>query len=117
MKYIKDTDTLNKIQRLASGGDKRAKEFLYNFQDLEEEKINQYLEEVKSGNNVDSVLSFLIQDEVEAIDGYVKGLERINNCINLTEEKKKELNEKLEYIIKDEKEHIDILKELLNDRD
>lgn len=115
MKYIKDKRKYDKIVELAKNGDNKARDFLENFLDIDDNKANDYLNSINVDNYVDSELTFLIQDEIEAINGYTNVLEHLKS-VELSEEKRKEINEKLQYIIKDEQEHIDILKGLLGEK-
>ena len=78
--------------------------------EMEDDKVSEYLNSIESENSVNSVLNFLIQDEIEAIKGYTNA---IRNLKEIGVENK-ELYSKLDYIIKDEQEHIDILKSFLN---
>lgn len=57
-------------------------------------------------------LQFLYDDEVEAINGYQKVKEQLKG-MDLPQELKKEIFDKIEYIVKDEVEHCEILTDLI----
>ena len=110
MRFIKDKKIYDQICNLANKGDEKACYFLSNFLEMEDDKVSEYLNSIESENSVNSVLNFLIQDEIDAIKGYTNA---IRNLKEIGVENK-ELYSKLDYIIKDEQEHIDILKSFLN---
>lgn len=110
MRFIKDKKKYEKIYNLANKGDKDACYFLSNFLEMEEDKVNEYLNSIEENNSVNDILNFLIKDEIDAINGYTNA---IRNLKELGVENS-ELYSKLDYIIKDEQEHIDILKSFLN---
>ena len=62
-------------------------------------------------DSVDEVLFELVDDELEAIDGY-EAADEVVQHINMPEEKKTEILDTLDHIKKEEEEHIDELKEL-----
>lgn len=116
MRYINDFKKLDKIQKMAKNGDKKAKEFLFNFMDLTDEQVNDYLssivvndeEEIQEGFN--NILEDLIKDENEAIDGYDKAIKYLSNF-----NPNSSFIERLNHIKEEEIEHIKELKEMLKD--
>ena len=114
MKYISDLKKLNKIQEMAKNGDKKAKDFLFNFMEMSDEEINDYLSQIAvddEGNEKvwKSIIEDLIKDENEAIDGYDKAIKYL---VNSKLENSKVLDV-LEHIKEEELEHIKELKEIL----
>lgn len=128
MKYISDFKKFNKIQEMAKGGDEKAKEFLFNFMDMDDEEANQYLASIAldvpeiDQNNIDtgqedndwkSIIEDLIKDENEAIDGYDKAIKFLSNANFADDVVKTAYLKKLNHIKDEEIEHIQELKELL----
>lgn len=128
MKYISDFKKFNKIQEMAQSGDEKAKEFLFNFMDMDDEEANQYLASIAldvpeiDQNNIDtgqedndwkSIIEDLIKDENEAIDGYDKAIKFLSNANFADDVVKTAYLEKLNHIKDEEIEHIQELKELL----
>lgn len=128
MKYISDMKKLAKIQELAKDGDEQAKDFLFNFMDMDDEEANQYLASIAidvpeiDQENIDtnqedqdwkSVVEALIQDENEAIDGYDKAIKYLSNANFVDDVVKTAYLEKLNHIKAEEIEHIKELKEVL----
>lgn len=114
MKYINDLNKLKQIQKMAKNGDKKAKDFLFNFMEMDDEKANEYLSQIAindEGNEKDwkSIIEDLIKDENEAIDGYNKAIKYL---VNSRLENSKVLDV-LEHIKDEELEHIKELKEIL----
>ena len=128
MKYISDARKLAKIQEMANNGDEQAKDFLFNFMDMDDEEANQYLasialevpeidQENVNTNQEDqdwkSVIEDLIKDENEAIDGYDKAIKYLANANFVDDVVKTAYLEKLNHIKDEELEHIKELKEIL----
>lgn len=114
MKYINDLNKLKQIQKMAKNGDEKAKDFLFNFMEMDDEKANEYLSQIAindEGNEKDwkLIIEDLIKDENEAIDGYNKAIKYL---VNSKLENSKVLNV-LEHIKEEELEHIKELKEIL----
>ena len=128
MKYISDMKKLAKIQEMAKGGDEQAKDFLFNFMEMDDEEANQYLASIAievpeiDQENVDtnqedqdwkSIIEDLIKDENEAIDGYDKAIKYLSNANFADDVVKTAYLEKLNHIKDEEIEHIKELKEIL----
>lgn len=128
MKYISDMKKLAKIKELAKDGDEQAKDFLFNFMDMDDEEANQYLASIAidvpeiDQENIDtnkedqdwkSVVEALIQDENEAIDGYDKAIKYLSNANFVDDVVKTAYLDKLNHIKDEEIEHIKELKEVL----
>ena len=128
MKYISDARKLAKIQEMANNGDEQAKDFLFNFMDMDDEEANQYLasialevpeidQENVNTNQEDqdwkSVIEDLIKDDNEAIDGYDKAIKYLANANFVDDVVKTAYLEKLNHIKDEELEHIKELKEIL----
>lgn len=60
--------------------------------------------------NLGNALDFLIRDEVEAIEGYQNVLNKVKP--NMSESQYKSLEENLNHIISEEREHIKELQQL-----
>ena len=105
MKFIKDNRKFAKIKEMASNGDEKAKDFLFNFMEMSDEEANEYLSQIAIDDEGD-----LIADENEAIDGYDKAIKYLINS-NI-EDKDKKLDV-LEHIKDEELEHIKELKEII----
>ncbi len=101
MKFIQNSKKLNQIKRLAKNGDKEAKDFLFGFRDMEEEKANAYLD--RFNDIKDNPIVDLIKIEESAIEEYKKAIEEVEN------------KEPLEKIVKEKEVHILVLKEMLKD--
>ena len=126
MTFISDLNKFNKIKELASQGDEKAKDFLFNFMEMSDEEANAYLasisieekeqpaqEEMEEGKeDWKSIVKALIQDENEAIDGYDKAIKFVSNA-DLPQLIKNAYLEKLEHIKSEEIEHIEELKEIV----
>lgn len=125
MTFISDLNKFNKIKELASQGDEKAKDFLFNFMEMSDEEANAYLssiateeekpaqEETEEGKeDWKAIVKALIQDENEAIDGYDKAIKFISNA-DLPQLIKNAYLEKLEHIKNEEIEHIEELKEIV----
>lgn len=117
MKYINDLTKLKQIQEMAKNGDKKAKDFLFNFMEMDDKEANEYLSQIAindEGNEKDwkFIIEDLIADENEAIDGYDKAIKYLSN-VNFTDDvvKEKYLN-KLNGIKDEEIKHIEELKEI-----
>ena len=115
MKFIKDQKRYNKIKEMAQNGDEKAKDFLFGFMDMSDEEANEYLSQIAiddEGNQEDwkSIIENLIADENEAIDGYDKAIKYV---VNTGIENKDKILDVLEHIKNEEIEHIEELKELL----
>lgn len=128
MKYISDLKKLAKIKEMAQGGDEKAKDFLFNFMDMDDEEANQYLASIAievpeiDQENIDtnqedqdwkSIIEDLIKDENEAIDGYDKAIKYLSNANFADDVVKTAYLEKLNHIKDEEIEHIKELKEIL----
>lgn len=118
MKYI-DIEKYNKIKELANNGDEKAKDFLFNFMEMEDEKANEFLsqiavsdEEVKKDDFKD-IIEFLINDELEAINGYDKAILFLASA-EIPDIAKNEYKAKLEEIRQEELKHIEELKGLID---
>ncbi len=114
MKYINDINKLKQIQKMAKNGDKKAKDFLFNFMEMSDEEANKYLSQIAINDEENkkdwkSIIEDLIKDENEAIDGYNKAIKYL---VNSRLENNKVLNV-LEHIKEEELEHIKELKEIL----
>lgn len=124
MKFISDIDKFNKIKQLAEQGDEQAKDFLFSFMDMDDEKANEYLSSIaveeeqpqeemnESKEDWKAIVEALIKDENEAIDGYDKAIKFITNS-DLPDLIKTAYLEKLEHIKQEEIEHIEELKEIV----
>lgn len=125
MQYISDLSKLAKIKELASQGDEKAKDFLFNFMDMSDEEANAYLssiaveeekepkmQEQENKEDLKSIVKALIDDENEAIDGYDKAIKFITNS-DMPDLIKTAYLEKLNHIKNEEIEHIEELKEIL----
>lgn len=99
MKFIQNSKKLNQIKQLAKKGDKEAKDFLFGFRDMEEEKANAYLD--RFNDIKDNPIVDLIKLEESAIEEYKKAIEEVEN------------KEPLEKIVKEKEVHILVLKEML----
>ena len=115
MKFIKDTQKLAKIKEMASNGDEKAKDFLFNFMEISDDEANQYLSSIAVEENANvgdfkTIIQVLIDDENEAIDGYDKAIKFIANSSDEDKENKIKV---LEEIKNDEIDHIKKLKEIL----
>lgn len=99
MKFIQNSKKLNQIKKLAKNGDKEAKDFLFGFRDMEEEKANAYLD--RFNDIKDNPIIDLIKLEESAIEEYKKAIEEVEN------------KEPLEKIVKEKEVHILVLKEML----
>ncbi len=123
MQYISDLSKLAKIKELASQGDEKAKDFLFNFMDMSDEEANAYLSSIaveedkqpemqESKEDLKSIVKALIDDENEAIDGYDKAIKFITNS-DMPDLIKTAYLEKLNHIKNEEIEHIEELKEII----
>lgn len=126
MTFISDLNKFNKIKELASQGDEKAKDFLFNFMKMSDEEANAYLSSIaieeeeqpaqegteEGKEDWKSIVKALIQDENEAIDGYDKAIKFISNA-ELPQLIKNAYLEKLEHIKSEEIEHIEELKEIV----
>ena len=125
MQYISDLSKLAKIKELASQGDEKAKDFLFNFMEMSDEEANAYLssiaveeekepkmQEQENKEDLKSIVKALIDDENEAIDGYDKAIKFITNS-DVPSLIKTAYLEKLNHIKDEEIEHIEELKEIL----
>ena len=120
MNYIKDIGKFNRIKALASKGDETAKNFLFDFMNMDDEKANAYLsqfdekpnQEVESQDEWKKVVQALIQDDNEAIDGYDKAIKYVANA-DIPELVKTAYTERLNHIKNEEIEHINELKEIV----
>jgi len=99
MKFIQNSKKLNQIKQLAKKGDKEAKDFLFGFRDMEEEKANAYLD--RFNDIKDNPIVDLIKLEESAMEEYKKAIEEVEN------------KEQLEKIVKEKEVHILVLKEML----
>lgn len=75
------------------------------------------LEEVNGASQKDKtyeVLNFLIDDEEEAIEGYIKSIEDLGKILT-DKEKIRLVNERFNHIIDEEREHIEEIKSLAKD--
>ena len=128
MKYISDMKKLAKLKEMAQNGDEQAKDFLFNFMEMDDEEANQYLATIAveipeiDQENIDtnqedqdwkSIIEALIQDENEAIDGYDKAIKYLSNANFVDDVVKTAYLEKLNHIKAEEIEHIKELKEIL----
>lgn len=123
MRYISDLGKLAKVKELASRGDEKAKDFLFDFMEMSDEEANAYLSSIaieeeipepQAGREEDwgTIVKALIADENEAIDGYDKAIKFVSNA-DLPQLIKTAYLEKLEHIKQEEIEHIEELKEIL----
>lgn len=131
MKYIKDFKKLEKINEMAKNGDEQAKDFLFNFMEMDDEAVNDYLSsiaiDVPDENRIDQenvntqqedvdwkgIVEALIKDENEAIDGYDKAEKYLANSNFVDDVVKTSYLEKIRHIKNEEIEHINELKEIL----
>ena len=128
MKYISDMKKLAKIKEMAQNEDEQAKDFLFNFMEMNDEEANKYLANITveipkiDQENIDtnqedkdwkSIIEALIQDENEAIDGYDKAIKYLSNANFVDDVVKTAYLEKLNHIKNEEIEHIKELKEVL----
>lgn len=119
MRYISDLGKLARVKELASQGDEKAKDFLFDFMEMSDEEANAYLssiavedEKQKSEEDLKSIVKALIDDENEAIDGYDKAIKFITNA-DIPDLVKTAYLEKLNHIKSEEVEHIEELKEII----
>ena len=79
--YISNKRKLDKINELAKNGDVKAKDFLFNFRDLDKKDFDSYLNSIDTGKVDESLglIDELIADEEEAIEGYEKAIEVFEN--------------------------------------
>ena len=119
MRFI-DPKRLAKVNELAKGGDAKAKDFLFNFMDMDDEQANAYLSSLDENPQEENreevpewrkVIQALIDDENEAIDGYDKAIKFVSNS-DLPELIKAIYLERLNHIKDEEIEHIAELKEI-----
>lgn len=131
MKYINDFKKLEKINEMAKNGDEQAKDFLFNFMEMDDEAVNDYLSsiaiDVPDENKIDQenintqqedvdwkgIVEALIKDENEAIDGYDKAEKYLANSNFVDDVVKTSYLEKIRHIKDEEIEHINELKEIL----
>ena len=98
-----------KIKQLAEQGDKNAKDFLFNFMEMNDEDANAYLSTIEfDESDWKKIIEDLIKDENEAIDGYDKAIKYLANT-----DGNEAFISVLEHIKQEEIEHIEELKELL----
>ncbi len=81
-----------------------------------EEKVEEKVEEEPSIDTKEEGIDFLIKDEQDTIDGYKKVLDKLDSY-ELSDEDKELFIAKLNEIIVDEENHIEILKGLLEGKD
>lgn len=120
MEYIRDFKKLEKINQLAKDGDEKAKDFLFNFKEMEDDEINEYLSSIAvdepekkiKEKQWQEIVESLIQDENEAIDGYNNAIKYLVNS-NIDEKIKNKVIDTLTHIKDEELEHIRELKEVL----
>ena len=74
------------------------------------DEVNKTTQEDK----VNEVLNFLIDDEEEAIEGYIKSIEDLGKILT-DKEKIRLVNERFNHIIDEEREHIEEIKSLAKD--
>lgn len=128
MKYINDFNKLKKIKEMAQNGDEKAKDFLFNFMNMNDDEANEYLAGIAidvpeiDQNNIDtgqedndwkSIIEDLIKDENEAIDGYDKAIKFLSNANFADDVVKTAYLQKLQHIKDEEIKHIQDLKEIL----
>lgn len=99
MKFIQNSRKLNQIKQLAKNGDKEAKDFLFSFRDMEEDKANEYLSRFEDDTKENPIVD-LIKEEENLINEYEKAIQEINEPA-------------LEKILKEKKVHLVVLKEIL----
>lgn len=113
MAYIKDKELILGLQKKALT-DKSVANFLLNLPEMSEEEANKALSEYEATENeVNNFLEFLNKDELEAIDGYSKGLKLLPNS-NLNADDKENYAKVLEFISKEEQKHSKWLVDLKN---
>ena len=123
MRYISDLGKLARVKELASQGDEKAKDFLFDFMEMSDEEANAYLSSIaieeekpepQTGHEEDwkTIVKALIDDENEAIDGYDKAIKFVTNA-DIPDLVKTAYLEKLNHIKSEEVEHIEELKEIL----
>jgi hypothetical protein len=123
MQYISDLNKFAKIKELASKGDEKAKDFLFNFMEMSDEEANAYLSSIaikeeqqpepqEDKEDWKPIVKALIKDENEAIDGYDKAIKFVTNS-DMPDLIKTSYLEKLNHIKNEEIEHIEELKEIL----
>lgn len=100
MKFIQNSRKLNQIKQLAKNGDKEAKDFLFGFRDMEEDKANEYLD--RFNDEKDKPIVDLMKGEENLINEY----EKVNQEIN---------EPALDKILKEKRIHLTVLKEILKD--
>ena len=89
MKFIKDNRKFAKIKEMASNGDEKAKDFLFNFMEMSDEEANEYLSQIAiddEGNQEDwkSIIEDLIADEY--LSGKIKYGDKVQ--LQMTEDNK-----------------------------
>ncbi|MCK9577203.1 MAG: hypothetical protein M0R51_14965 [Clostridia bacterium] len=113
MAYIKDKALIIGLQKKALT-DKGVANFLLNLPEMSEEEANKALSEYEATENeINNFLEFLNKDELEAIDGYNKGLKLLPNS-NLSADDKENYAKVLEFISKEEQKHSKWLVDLKN---
>lgn len=114
MAYLKSED-YKIIKELSDKGDKKAKEFLFDLTNLSQDKVNEFLSTISIGkpkNELESAINFLINDELEAIDGYDKAIKLVAS--DNSDESKHKIDV-FNKIKNEEIEHIKMLKELVGE--
>jgi rubrerythrin len=113
MAYIKDKELVMSLQKKAVS-DKSVANFLLKLPDMSEEEANKTLSEYEAKENeVNNFLEFLNKDELEAIDGYNKGLKLLPNS-SLSVEDKEKYAKVLSFISAEEQKHSRWLVDLKN---
>lgn len=119
MKYISDRKKLEIIKEKAQKGDKKAKDFLFNFMNMPDDEVNEYLasvEEITINPNDSSIVGIignLIEEEKKAVESYDNALKFFTHTSHLNEEWKNKVVDTLEHIKSEEEEHIKELKGVL----
>lgn len=86
------------------------------------ESINDELQEPEVEENeitfvsIEDAIHYLIDDENEAIEGYNKVLEQLDE-LNITDDEKEKFREQLNHILEEEREHIHELKVLIGEEE
>ena len=104
MAYIKDKELVMNLQKRATS-DKSVANFLLKLPDMSEYEAKE--------NEVNNFLEFLNKDELEAIDGYNKGLKLLPNS-SLSVEDKEKYAKVLSFISTEEQKHSRWLGDLKN---
>jgi gas vesicle protein len=96
------------IKEMVKNGDEKAKDFLFSYMSMDDEKANEYLNNLTESqtSHYSDIIDALIKDENEAIDGYDKAIKFVQNATDFLDEIKEGYISKLSKIKEDELAHI-----------